>query len=97
MNSKRVSLLLLIFALLLCGASLAPAKADFGIRLSHAYAGPSPGAPHDPSIQADCSGTCSNGTTFSCSGATASCTDGSGCSSTGSDGSSATFNCPPAS
>lgn len=47
-----------------------------------------------PSLAAECSGTCSNGTGFTCSGATVSCTDGSGCTAWGSQGDVATYSCP---
>jgi hypothetical protein len=92
MTSRRLALFLL--TVLLCAASLTAAKADVGLQVTPAHAGPlGQGSPHGPSIQAYCEGTCANGTGFYCSGATATCTDGSGCTATGDDGSKASFTC----
>jgi hypothetical protein len=94
MTSRRLTLSLLILALVLCGATLTAAKADVGLQTTPAHAGKlGPGSPQGPSIAAYCEGTCSNGGGFYCSGATATCVDGSGCTATGSDGSRATYTC----
>lgn len=90
MSTKSVKLSLLAVLLLVCGGAFASAKAESSkpgpatVKLASSGGMSHVSGPVAPPItmQATCSGTCSNGTPFTCTGDTVSCTDGVGCTAT---------------